>query len=246
MPSAQSDNVGGHRMKYENLKAHYPAEDVGRLYVGGLDPLWIGYLELECVKRYRTLADAVVVDIGCGIGRLTRHMLHEPIRAYLGFDIIPEIMQEAVDLAAGDSQFSFRIAENCKIPLADKAADMVIAFSVITHLLDEEAFEYFAEARRVLDAGGVAMFTYFDFMLPGHADQFFGHAAQHRHGHGDLLRFTTKEVLDLFAGRAGFASATFVDAFVEIPTSGAPSALIAAEKLPPSISIAQSMCVLTI
>jgi trans-aconitate methyltransferase len=37
------------------------------------------------------------VDIGCGTGRLTRHLRHEDIAGYLGVDIIPEILQEAID-----------------------------------------------------------------------------------------------------------------------------------------------------
>jgi SAM-dependent methyltransferase len=244
--SAQSDNVAGHRMKYEHLRAIHPAEDVGRHFVGTRDPVWVGYLELECVKRSRALSDAFVVDIGCGIGRLTRHLVHEPIRGYLGLDIVPEIMQEAMDIATGDSRFSFRIAENCRIPLADKSADIVVAFSVITHLLDEEVYEYLTEARRVLAPGGAAIFTYLDFMLGEHADRFFQYASAHREGHGDIVKFTTKEVLSLFAGRAGFASTTFVDAHTLMPTSGHASALIAPEKLPPTISFGQSMCVLTV
>jgi hypothetical protein len=55
MPSAYLDNVSGHRNKYEMLKAGHPAEDVGKLFVGGSDPVLIGYAEVEEIKRFRSI-----------------------------------------------------------------------------------------------------------------------------------------------------------------------------------------------
>lgn len=244
MNSALSDNVAGHKKKYETLKASLPPEEVGKVFVGGSDPLWMGYFELEMIRRHRTLRGASVVDIGCGIGRLTQHMLHEPISAYLGIDIVPEILDDARAIAVEDSRFSFAIGEQCKIPLEDGSADIVVAFSVITHLLNEEVFEYFLEARRVLRPGGVAILSFLDFMYPEHVENFFKHAAHHRHGHGDLLTYTTKEVLSLFARQAGFSSHSFVDGVERHTTSGATSPLISHDMVPPSFCLGQSACIL--
>jgi 2-polyprenyl-3-methyl-5-hydroxy-6-metoxy-1,4-benzoquinol methylase len=86
------------------------------------------------------LKGAFVVDIGCGIGRLTQHLLQED----LDVDIIPVIMQKAIDSAEGDA-LSFALGENCRIPREDASCDTVVGSSVIAHLLDEEAYAYFVE-----------------------------------------------------------------------------------------------------
>lgn len=244
MPSANSDNVAGHRLKYENLKAHFSEEDVNRHFVGGSDPVYTGYMELELIRRFRSTDDIFLVDIGCGIGRLTRHMIHQPIKGYLGLDIIPEIMAEAEDIAKGNEKFSFAIANDCKIPLEDSSADVVVAFSVITHLMDEEVYDYIKEARRVLAKGGVALFSFLDFHYPRHREDFFRHATHHRHGHGDVLKFTTKNILGTMAAESGFGSVEFVDGLTEIPASGLGSPVIEDGAFPPFVQSGQSVCVM--
>jgi len=243
MPSALSDNVDGHRSKYEILKASLPPEEVGKVFVGGSDPIWMGFCELEMIRRSKDLNGATVVDIGCGIGRLTQHMLHEPLTRYLGIDIIPEILQDAIEIAKDDKRFSFEIGSDCKIPMEDGVADVVVAYSVITHLLDEETFEYLQDARRVLKPGGVAIFSFLDFMYDRHVENFFRHAAQHRHGHGDMLKYTTKEVLRLFGEKAGFSNVQFVDGVDALPTSGKTSPLMS--EPPKKFQLGQSSCILT-
>ena len=226
MPKAFTDNILGHAAKYNVLAANLPPDQIGAAFVGGSDPILIGFHELEFIRRYAKTSGASVVDIGCGIGRLTRHMLAERIASYLGTDIVSQIFQEAVNMAKGDRRFRFEIANNCVIPQADSTADIVVAFSVITHLIDEEVFEYFAEARRVLKPGGVAIFSFLDLMNSMHREMFFRHAAQHRHGHGDMLKFTTTEILKTFVERLGLSLVEFVDGSFAMPFSGEPSSLL--------------------
>jgi hypothetical protein len=107
MPNPLLDNIAGHRAKYELTKAGHPPDQVGLLYVGGGDPILTGYVEIEQIKHFvPNLSGAAVVDIGCGIGRLARHMLYEDIGSYLGTDIIPEIMQEAIDLTSTETDLN--------------------------------------------------------------------------------------------------------------------------------------------
>jgi len=244
MPSAFSDNVAGHRSKYELLKANLPPEEVGKVFVGGSDPLWTGYSEIEMIRRFKDLEGATVVDIGCGIGRLTQHIIHEKVARYLGIDIIPEILQDAINIAEGDERFKFAVGENCTIPMEDGAADVVVAYSVITHLLDEEIYEYFLDARRVLKSGGVAIFSFLDFMYASHVDNFFKHASHHRHGHGDILKYTTKEILSLFADRAGFSGVEFIDGAEQLPTSELASPLVPQDRIPATFAVGQSSCIM--
>ena len=246
MSSPSTDNLRGHRAKYEALTASHPPDVAANEFVGGGDPIHTGYVELELVRRFKAIEGAAIVDIGCGIGRLTRHLRHEPIASYLGIDIIPEIMQAAVDGAEGDERFRFAIGEQCRIAQGDATADVVAAFSVITHLLDEECFEYFLEARRVLRPGGVALFSFLDFESPIHRPMFFAHARQQRLGHGDLLKFTTFGVLREFAVEAGFSRVDHVPGGEAIKTSGRTSPVMAPEKIPQTVALGQSLCVMTV
>jgi 2-polyprenyl-3-methyl-5-hydroxy-6-metoxy-1,4-benzoquinol methylase len=229
MPKALTDNVAGHQAKYELLAANLPPEEVGKHFVGNTDPVTTGYLELDFLRSVVSISGASIVDIGCGIGRLTRHLVSEDIKNYLGTDVVPQILDEARACAAGDPRFSFAIAEDCKIPADNGSATLVAAFSVITHLLDEEAFEYIREAHRVLKPGGAAVFTFYDFMNDSHLEIFFRHASQHRHGHGDILKFTTAAVLEKIARYAGFAGIEFIGPETDLHYSGTPSPLFNVE-----------------
>jgi ubiquinone/menaquinone biosynthesis C-methylase UbiE len=243
VPKAFSDNVAGHMAKYEVLSAQLPPDQVGTAFVGGSDPILMGFYELELIRRYAKISGASVVDIGCGIGRLTRHMMAENVGNYLGTDVVPQILQEAIDMAKGDKRFHFKIANDCVIPQADCTADIVVAFSVITHLIDEEAFEYFAETKRVLKPGGLAIFSFLDFMNTEHRESFFRHAEQHRHGHGDMLKFTTAEILQTFIQRLGVSLVEFVDGALEMPISGEPSPVLDVTTTVQTFRMGQSACV---
>ena len=242
MPKPNTDNIAGHRLKYEMLAAQLPPQEVGEAYVGSTDPIMTGYYELELIRAHTSLDQAEVVDIGCGIGRLAKHLLHEPISSYLGLDIIPEIMASARTVTQHDRRFRFELAHDCKIPCDDESKTIVVGFSVITHLIDEEIFDYFTEAKRVLKRGGLAIFTFLDFDLPSHQDMFFRHAAQYKHSHGDMLKFSTKSQLEAFAERVGLDDVRFINAGADVPISFAPSALFDTRTHPPQFHPGQSVC----
>lgn len=243
---ASTNNIAGHRAKYEHLNTHIPKEDVGPTFVGGGDAALTGYNELETIRNFKKLNGASIIDVGCGIGRLTKYLLHESVGEYLGLDIIPEILQDAINVAKGHHNFNFAIGHDCKLPSADASADVVCGFSLITHLLDEEIFEYFMEARRVLRPNGVAVFSFIDFENPEHRSSFFAHARQHRHGHGDLLKFTTKSILSLFASEAGFSATRFIENGVAGVGVYGRSNLIDGRNAPRDIALGQSVCAMIV
>jgi SAM-dependent methyltransferase len=242
LPQAFLDNVAGHRAKWLTLNERLPANEAKNLYVGGGDPLLMGFMELEVLRSTRPLDGADIIDIGCGIGRLTRHLLHEPIKSYLGLDIIEEVLAEARSVAADDRRFHFAPSHQCRIPTTDSSADFVVGFSLITHLLNEEIFEYLQDARRVLRSGGHAVFSFFDLNNNTHRQNFVKHSSRHRHGDGDLLVFTTRETLAMLANLAGFKQTRFRDGTEEsLPYSGIGSSLIPPEQIPQRIALGQSV-----
>jgi SAM-dependent methyltransferase len=212
-----SNNLAGHRARFEQLFQNKPRDEAFQLYVGGnADRLSIGHREKEAIAHHRDLAEARIIDIGCGIGRLTRFLKEEPITSYLGFDIIDEVLAEAAATVDPDHRFTFKKVDKVEIPAPDQCADIVSAFSVMTHLLDEEVFCYFKEASRVLTRGGVAVFSFLDFSLPSHRDMFLEFCANHDKRH-DVLKWFEKSTLEFFATSTGFEVIEFQDAGSPLP-----------------------------
>ncbi|MDZ7627822.1 MAG: class I SAM-dependent methyltransferase [Parvularculaceae bacterium] len=120
-----------------------------------------------------------VLEIGCGIGRdaipLTETLSSEG--CYLGIDIIePSIEFCRNNITARHPNFQFlhynikddlhnpegkdRMVDQ-RLPLDDNSVDRIFAWSVLTHLWEEDIRHYLAEFRRVLKADGLAYLTCF-------------------------------------------------------------------------------------
>jgi SAM-dependent methyltransferase len=242
---ANPQNVAGHQARLDYLKQTVPAEEVGLAYIGGRgrgDPAVTGFLEEEVIRRHHALDDAFVVDLGCGVGRLTRYMIEAPLRGYLGTDILPEILDEARAIADGRANFHFAIARDCEVPLASEEADIVAAFSLITHLLDEEVFIYFRETARVLKPGGVATFSFLDYAHPEHFQKFHRYVSSYRKSERDLLKCFEKSTLSLFASTVGLEVIEIIDRGTRFPASGRRHQLVTGANAPAQgISFGQSL-----
>lgn len=212
-----TDNISGHRARFDRLLHGLPREAAFEQYVGGGVRYSIGHREKEAIAKHRDLQGAYVLDIGCGIGRLTQALVAEPIRRYLGTDIIPEVLDEARAEAAGDPRFGFEQVDGLAIPEEDGCVDIVCGFSLITHLLDEHVFAYVREAARVLASGGVAVFSFLDFALPQHRERFVGYASAKGQDRRDVLKWFEKDTLAFFATECGFEVIEFQDAYSPSP-----------------------------
>lgn len=107
-------------------------------------------------------ADDYLIDVGCGSGRLTAALQRcgLPIR-YLGADVVPELLAYAEERYGADG-WSFVEVDGLYIPEADATADLVVFFSVLTHLSRTECETYLREARRVLKPSGRIVASYID------------------------------------------------------------------------------------
>ncbi len=233
-------NLQGHRTRYEQQVEGRRDRDASlQRYVGGGDAVSIGFRERDFLVRHASLSGSYVIDIGCGIGRLTRYLPETDLRSYLGTDIIPEVIAAAAETIQ-DPRFRFSLVPGVEIPGPSAEADIVCAYSVFPHLLDEQVFAYFIESRRILRSGGVAVFSFLDFNLPAHWDMFSTLAAS-SDSRADVLKFFEKSTLQQFARESGFAVIEFVDAGVQLTKSGPWSHFADGRPAPSQFGLGQSL-----
>jgi len=122
---------------------------------------------------YFLAPDPLVLDIGCGCGKLARFLYLNPNLRYIGVDLfLPGIAwcRRAFRDLAGD-RFRFEHfdgisrlynpagtipAQEYRQPVDDATVDMVVCASLFTHLLQPECVHYLQEIARVLKPGGRA------------------------------------------------------------------------------------------
>lgn len=116
-----------------------------------------------------------VLDAGCGIGRIARPLAGFLVDgSYAGFDVDREAI--AWCRARYPERFRFDVADlrnarynpagreraaTFRFPYPDASFDVAVMTSVLTHLVEPEAANYLAEARRVLRPGGRLLATFF-------------------------------------------------------------------------------------
>lgn len=149
-------------------------------YVGNSDFRATGE---EFLGLFRSLAELKasdrVLDVGCGIGRMARVLVPvlRPPGSYDGFDVVQEGIAwcrehyrdtpapfrfQHADLGNATYNPSGALtAAQYSFPYDDASFDLVIATSLLTHLLAEAADHYVAETARVLAPGGRLFFTWY-------------------------------------------------------------------------------------
>lgn len=136
-----------------------------------------GVFQRDLLLQHGLAENAVLLDIGCGSGRLANALRHFQALRYIGLDVVPELLAYAQEIC-GRNDWQFMKQEGFKLPFADNSIDMVTAFSVFTHLLHEESFAYLAEVSRVLKPGGKMIFSFLDFAIPEHWAVFVANVLQ--------------------------------------------------------------------
>jgi SAM-dependent methyltransferase len=107
---------------------------------------------------YRPARRDVVVEIGCGIGRVTRAIAAE-VQTVHAFDISPEMIRRARRNGPANAKFHVTRGDRLE-PLADGSADLVLAYCVFQHLPSHSVLgAYLREMARVARAGALLAFT---------------------------------------------------------------------------------------
>lgn len=99
-----------------------------------------------------------VLDWGCGVARLTRHLpdLLGPQHTVWGCDLHPG----RVDWCRKNLvPIEFRVNSLDSLPYPDQSVDVIIGLSILTHLSEEHIKAWLQEIKRVMRPGGVAWIT---------------------------------------------------------------------------------------
>ncbi len=202
-----------------DLLATLPREEAMARAVGG-DYEANGRIQAAIVRHFGLRDGQMLIDLGCGSGRLAAAIGRQMEIAYLGIDIV----QALLDYAAGRAppHYRFVLHRALHIPAPDASADMICAFSVFTHLLHTETFRYLEDMGRVVRPGGVLLFSFLEFAAPAHWAQFLASVeAERLDTLPHLNQFIERPVIDLWCDKLGLRREGFIDGS-DAPWPGAP------------------------
>ena len=131
-----------------------------RDFIGASQPT-LDEFEVACRGQGSSLRDArSLLDFGCGCGRLLLAMRRSQLFSecrLVGCDVDAE----AIDWLRG-AYPDLELAVNSflpPLPFEDEEFDVVVSYSVFTHLDEQAQFAWLRELRRVLSPGGIALLT---------------------------------------------------------------------------------------
>lgn len=104
-------------------------------------------------------ADAVTLDIGCGVGRLTRALADRSAHVH-AVDVSAEMLDRARKMLATHGNITFHHGDGTTLAtLPDASIDVAISFVVFQHIPDPAVtLGYIRELGRVLRPGGWTVF----------------------------------------------------------------------------------------
>jgi SAM-dependent methyltransferase len=139
----------GPRKSYEehvaDLESRLKRDEALRVAVGG-EFIAVGKLEYYLLRSLGLADGHLVVDVGCGSGRLSVQLAPFPGIRYIGCDVVDRLVAYAAELSQRPD-WTFVQTRGDAVPCADGAADFACFFSVFTHLSHEDTFRYFRESR---------------------------------------------------------------------------------------------------
>src|SRR5947209_19965097 len=140
---------------FVDSRLRYHAPDQRAFWAGGEKALraLLGAVDVEIAPGQ------VVLDIGCGLGRLTRPLAAEAARV-IAIDVSQEMLAQARDLNPGLEHVEWLHGDGESLrPVPDASVDVCISHVVFRHIPDTAVtLGYVREMGRVLSPGGFAAF----------------------------------------------------------------------------------------
>lgn len=140
---------------FVDSRLDYRSPDEQAFWTGGAEALD----QLLGVLQVAISPDAVVLDIGCGVGRLTRPLAARAARV-IALDVSSQMLAEAARLNPELAAVEWVHGDGRSLqPVADTSVDACISHVVFRHIPDPQVtLGYVREMGRVLRPGGIAAF----------------------------------------------------------------------------------------
>jgi SAM-dependent methyltransferase len=139
---------------YVSSFGSYKDRDLAEFWASGAR-IWA---DLKNATGYSPSRDHRVVEIGCGVGRLTRAIASE-VRWVEAFDISEQMLAVAKELHLPNVAYH-RTDGASLAPVGDGSADFVLAYCVFQHLPSKQILGgYLREMMRVAKPGTIIAFT---------------------------------------------------------------------------------------
>lgn len=143
-------------------------EETGAVWWGGTTPAGIDRFRRRArmiAKALNRFPDPYVMEMGCGAGAVTQHILAErPGLRLFGCDISPKCIEKARETCGVYPHAEFEVRDALATGFPDATFDAVVGISILHHVNPLEPL--LKEIHRVLRPGGVIWFSEPNMMNP--------------------------------------------------------------------------------
>jgi ubiquinone/menaquinone biosynthesis C-methylase UbiE len=222
--------------------ASHDEDTAARLAVGGN---WdaIGRLERDLLTYAGLESSSVLLDIGCGSGRLAFALQDYLTEGrYVGTDVVPRLLAYASSRLP-EPQWQFTLAEGYHLPVEPGTVDAVSFFSVFTHLLHEETYRYLEAAAQALRPGGIIVFSFLEFAVPAHW-AVFESMLDSMGSQGHHNQFISRDAIDAFSERLALKIVEVRDGSEPFIPLSTPVTFDDGRRFETSGPLGQSVCIL--
>ncbi|CAN5872276.1 hypothetical protein BH23ACT12_BH23ACT12_00110 [soil metagenome] len=195
---------------YESLYEAHAQSQGDETVVGDLS---LAPIEREIVQDAGLKPNQTLLDLGCGIGRLACEVIPwmQDGGGYIGTDVSESMLTRAEQRVAAvvpSPACSVRWIKQVgrSFPLEPNSVDMFCAFSVFTHIEQEDAYGFLCEARRVVCPDGRFVFSCLPMELSDSRFLFHGSAQMDVTARWNTIRNVTTSVdmMNLISNMAGW------------------------------------------